>query len=197
MKLLSQQPPCARTHACTTTTCTHADLAKIAEISHATPDTKLGPQEPSTCYWFPLMHTFDHKHQNSEWPETAACFGVLLRIVGAGDRDRTGDIQLGKLMAMLRSTQNQAFRAGLEGQNAALAALTEHTIEHNCSRFASPHHDPTKRTVPYNHLWISIPTTTPAAPLTADSTYSTFAGCPSKSAHGLRSPFSATLSTLY
>jgi hypothetical protein len=77
------------------------------------------------------MHTFDQKHQNFEWPETAACFAVLLRMVGAGDRDRTGDIQLGKLMAMLRSTWNQAFRAGLEGQNVALVALVEYTIEHN------------------------------------------------------------------
>jgi hypothetical protein len=35
MKVLSQQFTCARAHACTTTTCTHAFLAKIAETRHA------------------------------------------------------------------------------------------------------------------------------------------------------------------
>src|ERR1700733_7172124 len=43
MKRLSQQPPCARTHACTTTTCTHTSLAKIAEIRHAIQHSKLTP----------------------------------------------------------------------------------------------------------------------------------------------------------
>jgi hypothetical protein len=46
---------------------------------------------------------------------------------------RTGDIQLGKLAAMPRPTQNQAFGAGHAGRNVALAALIEHTIEHNFS----------------------------------------------------------------
>src|SRR5580698_4176737 len=41
MKLLSQQPPCARTHACTTTTCAHTDLAKIAETNHGLKDIRL------------------------------------------------------------------------------------------------------------------------------------------------------------
>jgi len=38
-------------------------------------------------------------------------------------------------MEMPRSTWNQALGAGLTGQNVALAALIEHTIEHN---FSSP-----------------------------------------------------------
>jgi hypothetical protein len=52
---------------------------------------------------------------------------------GAGDRDRTGDIQLGKLTPTCRSSQNQAFRTGLVGPNAALAARIEHDSEHNFS----------------------------------------------------------------
>src|SRR4029077_12007517 len=64
MKLLSQQPPRARAHACTTTTCTHADLAEIAETCHTISDTnRVQPtRQPST--YFPLMNPFDHKHQN-------------------------------------------------------------------------------------------------------------------------------------
>src|ERR1700730_3308177 len=41
MKPLSQQPPCARAHACTTTTCAHTDLAKIAETNHGLKDIRL------------------------------------------------------------------------------------------------------------------------------------------------------------
>src|ERR1700688_1679846 len=48
MKLLSQQPPCARAHACTTTTCAHTDLAKIAETSHAVSNSKLARSNSST-----------------------------------------------------------------------------------------------------------------------------------------------------
>jgi hypothetical protein len=47
--------------------------------------------------------------------------------------DRTRDIQLGKLPAMPRGTQNQALGAGHAGQNAALAAPVEHIIQHNFS----------------------------------------------------------------
>jgi hypothetical protein len=50
---------------------------------------------------------------------------------GAGDRDRTGDIQLGKLKPTLRTTQNQAHTAGHLGPNAALSSLIEHDSEHN------------------------------------------------------------------
>ena len=55
-------------------------------------------------------------------------------MIGAGDRDRTGDIQLGKLTPTLRSTQNQADTAGHPGPNAALSSLIEHDSEHKCSR---------------------------------------------------------------
>ena len=47
-------------------------------------------------------------------------------------RTRTRDVRLGSC-SMGLSTQNQAFRAGHLGQNVALAALIEHTIEHNFS----------------------------------------------------------------
>jgi hypothetical protein len=50
---------------------------------------------------------------------------------GAGDRDRTGDIQLGKLEPTCRSSQNQSFRAGHLGPSAALSARIEHDSEHN------------------------------------------------------------------
>ena len=53
-----------------------------------------------------------------------------LKEVGAGDRDRTGDIQLGKLLPNLRSTQNQALGAGHAGSSEALAARIEHDSEH-------------------------------------------------------------------
>jgi hypothetical protein len=62
----------------------------------------------------------------------------LLAIVGEGARPvprirPAGDIQLGKLPAIPRYWQNQAVRAGHTGHNVALAALIEHTIEHNFS----------------------------------------------------------------
>src|SRR6202035_5243323 len=78
------------------------------------------------------MHNFDQKHQN--FVSSASSLESPLKrfgLDGAGDGDRTRDIQLGKLAARHRSTQNQAFRAGHTGQNVALAALIEHTIEHN------------------------------------------------------------------
>jgi hypothetical protein len=53
------------------------------------------------------------------------------RASGAGDRDRTGDIQLGKLQLTFRPTQNQAHRAGHLGPSAALSARIEHDSEHN------------------------------------------------------------------
>ena len=55
------------------------------------------------------------------------------KLNGAGDRDRTGDIQLGKLASCCRLTQNQAFKAGHLGQNVALAALIAHDSAHNFS----------------------------------------------------------------
>jgi hypothetical protein len=62
-----------------------------------------------------------------------------LRKLGAGDRDRTGDIQLGKLMEAFRSTQNQAHTAGHIGPFAALLALIEHDSEHNFTSWSSSH----------------------------------------------------------
>src|SRR6476661_8419534 len=50
--------------------------------------------------------------------------------VGAGDGDRTRDIQLGKLLPTLRSTQNQALGAGHQGPSGALRACIEHNSEH-------------------------------------------------------------------
>ena len=57
--------------------------------------------------------------------------------------DRTRDIQLGKLPAMPRGTQNPALGAGHAGQNLTLAALVEHTIEHTFSHplFPRPFRD--------------------------------------------------------
>ena len=49
---------------------------------------------------------------------------------GAGDGDRTRDIQLGKLQETTRSTENQALTAGTSGQKAALLAPIEHNSEH-------------------------------------------------------------------
>jgi hypothetical protein len=49
---------------------------------------------------------------------------------GAGDEDRTRDIQLGKLKPTLRSTQNQSHKAGGVRSNVALSALIEHDSEH-------------------------------------------------------------------
>src|ERR1035441_4764697 len=46
--------------------------------------------------------------------------------VGAGDGDRTRDIQLGKLRPTFRSTTNQAHTAGLLGPSVALSARIEH-----------------------------------------------------------------------
>ena len=66
--------------------------------------------------------------------------GVLmqLRRFGAGDGDRTRDVQLGKLPSNPRHTQNQAFRVGAVRRNAALSASIEHNSEHNSVN--SPHH---------------------------------------------------------
>jgi len=64
MKLLSQQPPCARTHACTTTTCTHTELAKIAETDHAISDGKLSTLSSSNYRRVSWMHNSDPKYQN-------------------------------------------------------------------------------------------------------------------------------------
>jgi len=50
--------------------------------------------------------------------------------IGAGDRDRTGDIQLGKLQPNPRSSQNQALGAGHVRRRAALSARIEHDSEH-------------------------------------------------------------------
>ena len=50
---------------------------------------------------------------------------------GAGDGDRTRDIQLGKLAATRRPTINQAPTAGLVGPRAALSALIAHNSAHN------------------------------------------------------------------
>jgi hypothetical protein len=50
--------------------------------------------------------------------------------IGAGDRDRTGDIQLGKLKPTIRLTHNQAVAKGATQLNAALSALIEHDSEH-------------------------------------------------------------------
>jgi hypothetical protein len=50
---------------------------------------------------------------------------------GAGDRDRTGDIQLGNLLSVSRFTKNQSLRAGVEGLKMALSASIEHNFEHN------------------------------------------------------------------
>ncbi len=55
------------------------------------------------------------------------------RFNGAGDRDRTGDIQLGKLASIPRPAKNQAFTAGHLRPRAALSALIEHDSEHNFS----------------------------------------------------------------
>jgi hypothetical protein len=52
------------------------------------------------------------------------------QIIGAGDRDRTGDIQLGKLAHTFRPTKNQALTAGHARPNTALSALIEHSFEH-------------------------------------------------------------------
>jgi len=50
MKLLDQQFTCARRHGCTTTTCTHALPAKIAETRHADFDARPRPQDSSTYF---------------------------------------------------------------------------------------------------------------------------------------------------
>src|ERR1022692_90069 len=63
MKLLSQQPPCARTHACATTTCTQG-LAEIAETGHACQDTRLSRRNASTHHRYFWMHNFDATHHN-------------------------------------------------------------------------------------------------------------------------------------
>ena len=55
---------------------------------------------------------------------------------GAGDRDRTGDIQLGKLASTLRPTQNQANSKGHVGLSTALLPLIEHNSEHNFTTLA-------------------------------------------------------------
>src|SRR5439155_3950468 len=51
--------------------------------------------------------------------------------IGAGDGDRTRDIQLGKLRPTLRLTTNQAHRAGPQWPSVALSARIEHNSEHN------------------------------------------------------------------
>jgi hypothetical protein len=53
---------------------------------------------------------------------------------GAGDGDRTRDIQLGKPWSTLRSTTNQTHTAGHLGPSVALSALIEHDSEHNFSQ---------------------------------------------------------------
>src|SRR5579863_3251749 len=50
MKGLSQQFILARAHECTTTTCTHALPAKIAETLHAGLDANLKPTDSSTYF---------------------------------------------------------------------------------------------------------------------------------------------------
>ena len=42
---------------------------------------------------------------------------------GAGDRDRTGDIQLGKLALISQPTRNQALRAGHIGPSGGTVGL--------------------------------------------------------------------------
>src|SRR5271169_5212695 len=64
MKLLSQQPPCARIHACTTTTCTHTNLAKVAETRHAVKNTRLNLTTASSYRPFHWMNNFDSWNQN-------------------------------------------------------------------------------------------------------------------------------------
>ena len=54
-----------------------------------------------------------------------------LGLNGAGDRDRTGDIQLGKLASNRRHKINQRLRKGTEGPGTALWAPIEHNSEHN------------------------------------------------------------------
>jgi hypothetical protein len=50
--------------------------------------------------------------------------------IGAGDGDRTRDIQLGKLEYTLRSTTNQLLVVGAERPCAALCVAIEHNSEH-------------------------------------------------------------------
>jgi hypothetical protein len=59
--------------------------------------------------------------------------------IGAGDRDRTGDIQLGKLASTPRPMANQWFTAGTVGQSAAQWALIEHNSEHKSCAVAFAH----------------------------------------------------------
>src|SRR2546427_8958310 len=55
--------------------------------------------------------------------------------IGAGDGDRTRDIQLGKLKPTIRLTHNQAVAKGATRLNAALSAPIEHNSEHKpCPR---------------------------------------------------------------
>ena len=50
--------------------------------------------------------------------------------IGAGDRDRTGDIQLGKPQETIRPMEIQADTWGTVRQNEALLARIEHDYEH-------------------------------------------------------------------
>src|SRR5208282_5646085 len=79
MKLLSQQPPCARTHACTTTTtCTHTHPAKIAKTCHAAQNTRPNPTTASSYRPFTWMNNFDGWNQNLDYASRralGACFG--------------------------------------------------------------------------------------------------------------------------
>lgn len=63
---------------------------------------------------------------------------VTYRQSGAGDRDRTADIQLGKLAVSLRLTLNQSHTKGYKWLIAALSADIEHSSEHN----SALHHFP-------------------------------------------------------
>src|SRR5580692_1270677 len=67
MNLLSQQPPCARAHACTTTTCTHTHLAKIVETHHAIQNTRPHLTTSSSYLPFLWMNNFDGWNQNLDY----------------------------------------------------------------------------------------------------------------------------------
>src|SRR5580658_6701590 len=67
MKPLSQQPPCARAYACTTTTCAHTHLAKIADTRHATQNTRPDLTTASSYRPFLWMNNFDRRNQNLDY----------------------------------------------------------------------------------------------------------------------------------
>jgi hypothetical protein len=77
--------------------------------------------------------------------QTVAIRPLLIDLVvnaNAIPGDRTGDIQLGELVAIPRSTQNQAFSAGLlaPGAGCITSAIRRITSTLNCWEGIPPHH---------------------------------------------------------